>query len=140
MGFIKDIFSPPIDNIQKAIKKWNPKNCSTEKEYENSLYDYLHEKFKDYDIKKQYGIAREKVDIVVNDKIAIELKIKFKTTAAYQRLKGQLDTYIKHFDYTIIVLGRSLDKDLFKDLEKHVESINESIFLVDKEKVLILKI
>ena len=63
-----------IGVIKSAIKSWRPRNCSKEKDFEKSLYIFLHKKFPDIQVTKQYAKGRIRADILVGDKIIIELK------------------------------------------------------------------
>ena len=118
MGKIKNIFIPPFDEVKKTVDKWKPENCTSEKEYEMSLFKLLEENHPDYDIKNQYGYKFGKVDIVVNDKIAIELKYNFGKTDEFQRLIGQLVLYRDTFEYVIMGICGMRDKSLVRFIKK----------------------
>lgn len=79
--------------VKKTIEDWKPVNCNTEKEYEKSLYYFLHKQFENIQITKQYARGRIHADLVVGDKIIIELKHNLNSTGKYQRLIGQLTEY-----------------------------------------------
>ena len=36
-----------VDTTIDVIKRWSPRKCETEKDYENSLYTYLHKRLGD---------------------------------------------------------------------------------------------
>ena len=79
--------------VERLVDEWKPRRCATEKDYEKSLYKFLHEKFEEIQITKQYARGRIRADIVVGDKIIVELKNNLNTTNKYQRLLGQLAQY-----------------------------------------------
>lgn len=121
--------------VRRIIIQWEPEGCSTEKQYERSLYDYLHEEFQTIQITKQYAKGRIRADIVVGDKVIIEIKNNLDTTGKYQRLVGQIAGY-KGWDGSIIILlvGKT-DKNLRKELDRHLKAED----LYDDEKVSVLE-
>ena len=54
MGLFGDLFSERFDEVAKHITNWRPADCSTEKDYENSLYQLLHKKLPDSQVTKKY--------------------------------------------------------------------------------------
>lgn len=118
-GFTLD----PFDTVREIIKSWEPKGCTTEKDFEKSLYDKLREKLKNQKIQRQYGSGEQKVDIVVDDKVPIELKKDIKNTADLQRTIGQLEMYLNrgHWTGVILVLCGDIAPEHFKFLEKYAE-------------------
>ncbi len=76
MGFLQKLrfdFGDPAKIIIPLIKEWKPINCKNEKSYEKSLYNFLHEKLEDIQITKQFARGRIHADLVVGDKIIIEI-------------------------------------------------------------------
>lgn len=69
----------PMGKVVKIISEWQPDGCNTEKDFERSLADQLRLQMPDVSIQQQYGAARQRVDIVVGKKVAIELKRNLKT-------------------------------------------------------------
>ena len=67
--------------MKSLIDKWRPRNCQTEKDYENSLYLFLHKEHEDHQITKQPGQRRYHADLVIDDKLLIEIKYNLNTTA-----------------------------------------------------------
>ena len=105
-----------MGKVEKIIKKWKPKRCTTEKDYEKSLVTFLQEEMPDVKIIQQYGAGTQKIDIVVGEEVAIELK-KDLTTPEYQRLIGQLYGYKKNWDKIFVVVCGEIKDNLKKDLE-----------------------
>jgi len=128
-------FLNPFGTVEKIVINWNPKGCRTEKDFESSLVSTLEKELPDKRIQRQYGSGRQRVDIVIDDKIPIEIKKDLKTTAIYQRLIGQLEEYLKKWDNLILVLTGDIDQDLFISLKTHC---NEKTDVWGEEKISII--
>lgn len=124
------------------VNKWSPKKYRTEKEYENSLYNVLHESFKEVQVTKQFSIGRIKADIVVGGHVLIELKNNLNSRGKYQRLLGQLEEYRDWDNYILLVLCGETDSNLKKELFKYINdrfaefeiSVIEKNYLKTKEQ------
>ena len=125
--------------VAYLIEAWEPGFLKNEKQYENSLYDYLTENLEGIEIIKQYGKGRMRADLVVNDEVIIELKNNLDATTKYQRLIGQLSDYKEWDGPVVIVLCGKTDPGLLKKVEKYVKEhvdavsfgvINEDVFRV----------
>jgi hypothetical protein len=115
--------------VTDLIKKWKPENCKSEKDFEKSLYEFLHVELGDgIQITKQFARGRMKADIVVDDKVIIELKFKLDTTAKYQRLIGQLETYRGWEGSIIVLLTEKTEPNLRKELIKKIDELNNREF------------
>ncbi len=77
--------------LESLIKKWRPRGCESERDYENSLYQFLWRELPDHDITRQSAKGRFRADIVLDGKIIIEIKNNLDSTANYQRLVGQIE-------------------------------------------------
>jgi len=131
MGFLEKLkfnFFDAGDMIKDIIKDWKPGNCMTEKDYEKSLYDFLHRRLDDIQITKQYAKGRIHADLVVGDKVIIELKNNLNTTSKYQRLIGQLTEYGDWRGQVILVLIGDTDPNLKKQLYKYIEKVSDDFF------------
>ena len=106
--------------VAEKLKDWKPKKCSTEKDYENSLYKYLHDELGDIQVTKQYAQGRIRADLMIGDKVIVELKHNLDTTAKYQRLIGQLSEYKEWKGRIIILLTGETDKNIRKQLDEFV--------------------
>jgi hypothetical protein len=120
-----------IGTVASLVKKWEPKKCKTEKDYELSLYVYLHEMLPNTQITKQYARGRIKADLVVADKIIIELKTNLKTTDQYLKLIGQISQYREWEGKIIILLTGETEISLKKDLMKFCKEIFTEFNLLD---------
>jgi len=110
----------PFDRVVELIDSWSPRRCSTHTEYQNSLSSHLRDKLNGPRITKEYKIERTAIDIVVGDKVAIEIKVDFNKTNEFHRLRGQLEDYAKEFSRIVIVLCGRLDDDLVDKLEENL--------------------
>ncbi len=125
-------------DVIKLIDSWRPRSCKTEKDLERSLHKHLQKNLESLDVIMQYAAGRVKADIVVDDKILIEIKDSLKSTGQLQRLLGQLDIYAAQWKgKVIVVICGDSQRDLVKVLEKKVEALKpdsyyseQSIFLV----------
>ncbi|HSA96759.1 MAG TPA: hypothetical protein VLJ16_11965 [Acidobacteriota bacterium] len=111
----------PVSEVKKAIGAWFPEMCESEADYEDSLYEFLHEHFNDVQITKQYGIGRSRADLNVGDRVLIEIKKDLQNKTDYDRLIGQLADYMKWKGATIILLVGRADPNLKKELIQHAK-------------------
>ena len=127
----------PLGMVGGLIKKWKPRDCKTEKDYEKSLYSFLHKELGDIQVTKQFARGRVRADLAVGDKVIIELKNSLDTTAKYQRLMGQLREYQDWDGFIVVVLTGKTDPNLRKELDNYVEKEGatlweETITIIDK--------
>lgn len=122
--------SVSVREVINLIDEWHPRSCKTEKDFERSLHKHLEKNLPDANVVKQYAAGRVKGDIVVDEKILIEIKDSLKSTGQLQRLLGQLDIYNAQWKGKVIVLicGES-ERDLMKVLTKKIEALSERNFL-----------
>jgi len=109
----------PFDRVCQAIESWRPRGCKTEKDYERSLVKQLEQELVNQTITPQYGSGRTVVDIMVQNKVPIELKKDLTSPAALQRTIGQLEGYLEMYDGIILVLCGDASSDLIKGLEQY---------------------
>lgn len=114
--------------IEKIIKRWKPGKLKNEKAYEKSLYDFLHAKLDDIQVTKQSAKGRIRADIVVGDKVIVEIKNNLDSTAKYQRLVGQLTEYKSWNGEVIIVLCGKTDRNLRKELDSFLKDFKAGSF------------
>lgn len=110
-----------VSAVVSLLDRWRPRNCKSEKDYENSLYKYLHAELGDIQITKQYAKGRIRADLVIGTKIIVELKYNLDTTAKYQRLIGQLVDYKEWEGSVVILLTGETDPNLRKQLNEYIE-------------------
>ena len=126
-----------VGAIVALIDRWTPGKCKTEKEYEKSLYVFLHEELGDLQITKQYAQGRIRADLMVSDKVVVELKHNLNSTAKYQRLIGQLAEYKEWRGRIVVLLVGDTDPNLRKRLSEYLKKEGlEDELLGDKVTVL----
>ena len=111
--------------VCSLIDEWEPGKLKSEKSYEKSLYEFLHNKLEDIQVTKQYAKKRIRADIVVGDQVIIELKHNLDTTAKYQRLLGQISEYSEWKGAIIVLLTGKTDPNLKKELMRHIKKLNK---------------
>ena len=124
MGLLERLrfnFWDPVSMIISLIEEWKPTKCKTEKAYEKSLYSFLHKKLEDIQITRQYARGRIRADLVVGDKVIIELKNNLNSTTKYQRLIGQISEYKEWEGHIIILLTGETDPNLKKQLKMYFD-------------------
>jgi hypothetical protein len=105
-----------VKALTAVLEKWRPRNCKTEKDFENSLYLLLHRELENHQITKQPAQGRFKADLLIDDSLILELKHNLNTTAKYQRLQGQLSEYKKWEGQVVLLLIGETDPNLKKQL------------------------
>lgn len=117
------------------IERWEPGVCKIEKNYEKSLYNFLHNELEEIQVTKQYARGRIKADLVIGDKVIIEIKNNLNTTGKYQRLIGQIAEYREWEGSILIILVGETDQNLNKQLKKFLNK--EGLF--EEEKVTLIE-
>ena len=105
-----------VGAVVDAITKWRPRKCATEKDYEKSLYAYLHEVFDDTQITKQFAQGRIRADLKVGKDVIVELKHNLDSTAKLQLLIGQLSQYEDWGGRVVVLLTGETEPNLRKEL------------------------
>lgn len=135
--------------LKHLITNWKPRGCKTETQYTKSLREYLQNNLTPDDIyvSSEHGLSMSRVDVVIGQKkpyrdFAIELKKDFIDSSEFDRLKGQIHTYVTSGFENVIVLNvgkikPKLETELkhyFKDMEdNYYRSSNfNSIELIKK--------
>ncbi len=129
-----------IGYIKNLIVKWEPVGCKTEKEYENSLYNFFHKSLPNTQITKQYAKGRIKADIVIDQQYIIELKNKLTSRANYQRLLGQLIEYKTWEGIIILLLIGESDQNFIKEIKSFIKKEDSSLLVYSPKFILIEKI
>jgi predicted DNA binding CopG/RHH family protein len=115
MGFSWD----PPGTVVSLIERWAPSDCSTEKEYENSLYEFLHRELPDVQITKQYAMGRARADMYIGSKLILEVKTDLNRKGEYQRLLGQILELKARDEWMVVVLTGNTDPYFPKALREH---------------------
>ena len=131
-----------VGAIVDVIKKWRPRGCKKEKDYENSLSSKLRENFPGLQITKQYAKGRIRADLLIDEKVIVEIKHNLYSTTEYLRLIGQLIVYNHDWSGRVLLLltGKP-DPSLVKDLERIIkkEGLDSGLLLMERGKVTVLK-
>ena len=107
-----------VDSVKDLIKRWNPKNCKSEKDYEKSLLEFFRTELPNVKITPQYAVDRTKADMLIGEKIILEMKKNLNATSAYQRLSGQVKEYMTWDKHIVLLLIGKTDPDFKQRLEK----------------------
>lgn len=131
------------DTVATLVESWEPGTLKNEKQYEDSLYDYILENLEGIEVIKQYGRGRMRADLVVNDDVIIELKNNLDATSKCQRLIGQLSDYKEWDGPIIVVLCGKTDPNLLKKVEKfaedHIEATGIGVTFEEVFRVIVKK-
>jgi len=115
LGFTLD----PFGAVRKAIKSWRPRNCRTEKDYEDSLVARLEKELKNQKIERQYARGTQRMDIVVHRKVPIEIKKDLKSKATLNNTIGQLEQYLQEWDKIFLIICGEVKRDLLTSLRQY---------------------
>jgi len=125
-----------VDTVCNHINKWTPEDISSEAAIEESLYVYLCNHMKGHDIRRQFPYDRVRADILINEIVAIEIKLNLMSTIEFQRLIGQLETYARWGIQMIVLVVGQIDMNLKSRVEERLLSDwddEESARLIHKE-------
>ena len=115
---IKNKFEEVLNIIKEQFK---PEAVRNEEDLEKQLYQFLSAKLGKERVKRQVQIGQDRIDLVIDDKYGIEVKIADKS----QKLKtliGQVMHYKDKFDGIIAVI---LDVGAITNIEEHVKKLEE---------------
>jgi hypothetical protein len=128
-----------VSTISDLIKRWRPRGCKSEKDYEKSFVSHLRGKLPDISVTPQYAVGRTKADLVIGESVIVEIKCNLKTTAQHQRLLGQLTEYATWEGPVFLLLIGETDPDLRQKIQKFADGENSKMEnFLDGEKFVIL--
>jgi hypothetical protein len=127
----------PHGKIAKIVKLWEPKNCKTEKDYEQSLLSELRKNLKGIKVQSQYGAGSQIVDIVVDDKIPIELKKDLLKTSSLHITIGQIEQYLRKWETVFLILCGSTSPDIMQSLKEYAKD-KETFLLVYEDRLIVI--
>lgn len=125
------------DCILRLLLEWQPSAAGlSEKVYEQELQAWLESKLPDVPIVAQYGIAKGKADLVIEDSYIIELKLAFtdETLVEFDRCIGQLERYRQKWvdnergRVYLVIVGKS-DSEFRNMIHKAIERFNQPYVL-----------
>ena len=125
------------DCVLRLLLEWQPSAAGlSEKEYEQELQAWLSNKSPDVPIVAQYGIAKGKADLVIDDSYIIELKLAFtdKTLDEFDRCIGQLERYRQKWvdnerGWVYLVIVGKADSEFRSMIHKAIERLNRPYVL-----------
>ena len=127
----------PSDLVLRLLLEWQPSATGlSEKAYEQELQAWLNGKLPDVPIVAQYGIAKGKADLVIDDSYVIELKMAFtdETLPEFDRCIGQLERYRQKWvdnergRVYLVIIGKS-DSEFRGMVHKAIERFNQPYLL-----------
>lgn len=101
------------ENLRKAIAEMSLEPADREAGYEEQIYRHLNNKYRKEKFYRQYARANSTADIFVEcvdgAKVAIEVKKDLVTRAEYQRLVGQVYSYVTEWkcEVVLVICGES---------------------------------
>jgi len=120
----------------KIIKKWRPEDISSEKVIEESLYDYLVSKLEGLSLRRQFRYDRITADLLIEDVVAIEIKLNLTGTKEFQRLIGQIETYAKWDKDLVVVLVGEVDPDIRDRIETRLRTDWDELYEGERAQVI----
>ncbi len=130
-------FFDAYGTVATIIKQWQPSDCTTERDFEKSLVRELQAKLKGKKVISQYGSGKQKVDIVVQDEVPIEIKKDIKSNAVLQRLIGQIEQYLVNWKYLVLVICGEITSDYLAMLEDYAKTKTD--FMGDNRLYIVVK-
>jgi len=135
------IGNPLAGNVLDLVERWVPSEVhGHEKEYQSELQDYLDEALNQQSGGLDLGIGAGSGgghvvstergtsygDVVVDDKVGIELKRNF-SNSQKKKLRGQLEDYADNYDYVIACACGIEDMDGWRELENKFNDRNRGM-------------
>ena len=127
--------SPLFDDVLSIVKNWKPrKKYSNEAGYRDDLMEYIRKKLNEQ--QSMFGLgptekhiirkedSRSLADIGIDRKIGIELKLNLTKKSQRNRLIGQINDYIKDYEYIIVVLCGKTNESEYEELCDDVRRIS----------------
>jgi len=128
--------------IIDLIKEWKPRGCKSETDYTKSLKKFLDRELSPVEIyvgkESSGGLDSSRLDLVVGKKkpyrdFAIELKKDLKSSSNFDRLKGQIHTYIvAKFKHIIILLIGKTEEKLKTELKNYKKEMLKHYYSISK--------
>ena len=134
------IGNPLSRNVLDLVEQWIPsEEYGHEKEYQSELQDYLDEALNEQSggiglgmdagggshvVSTERGTSYG--DVVVDDRIGIELKRNF-SNSQKKKLRGQLEDYADNYDYVIACACGIEDMDGWRELENKYNNRNRGM-------------
>jgi hypothetical protein len=111
---------PSEPDILDILFDFGPETVRDEEDLEKQLYQYLKANLGSR-VARQYPVGDQKIDIAIDGKIGIEIKIA-ESRSKLQRLVGQVLDYVEYFDEVIAVI---LDVGANVDIDSYVQKLRK---------------
>lgn len=108
--------------VCRAIEGWIPEDLSSESVVESSLALHLSQRINGAEIRRQFAYDRIRADLLIEETVAIEIKLNLRSTNEFQRLIGQLETYARWGKRTIVLLVGETDENLQRRIKERLLS------------------
>jgi hypothetical protein len=107
------------ETVSEILDRWEPEGFEYEDDYTEDLYDFLNEELDDdIDVKMRRKTSRGLPDILIDDRLVLELKVEPKKTER-DRLIGQCCDY--SVDYMVWAIVIDMPEDKVKALRELLE-------------------
>ncbi|CAD5244579.1 hypothetical protein [Thermococcus camini] len=111
---------PGEPDILDILEDFHPETVRDEEDLEKQLYQFLRARLGS-NVRRQYQVGDQKIDIAVGDSVGIEIKIA-ENRSKLQRLVGQVLDYVEHFDEVIAVI---LDVGANVDIDNYIKKLRQ---------------
>jgi hypothetical protein len=141
-GMVQRVDNPMLQNLLNHLSTWKPRRSfEYEDEYQGSLHRHLKMNMPEAEAKREFPVRLKgsnkprRIDIVVADCVAIEMKRDFYKAGEIQRAKGQLGENVQTWSKGPIILvvcdveKGALAKEL-SDLIGQLRSMNRAVMAV----------
>lgn len=116
----------PLGSVRGKIEDWSSSSIfDKESEVEQEVTAFLKEKFPRLVVRNQFRHDRVIADILVEEKVAIEIKLNLKSTNELNRLLGQIDHYYEWGVYLIVLLVGDCPDDFKSKIQKKLARLWE---------------
>jgi len=122
--------------ILKLDKNFDPEKVIDEKELQNNIRVFLQTAFPNVDVEREAPLKqiRDSIDILVDGKYAIEVKIP-NSRADLRNLTAQLEEYQEEYPDIIALIMDNEEKNLTKDIQHYVERYKSKLGIESVVKI-----
>lgn len=114
----------PIGTVVRRVESWNSRTLpvgSPEADCERDLHRHLVAELPGLRVDRQFPHGRVRADLLVDGRVALELKVGLCSNAEYNRLVAQLDGYRRWGVALVVVLVGVGSEQLRRDIEQILE-------------------
>ncbi|NJK32941.1 MAG: hypothetical protein HC927_11330 [Deltaproteobacteria bacterium] len=100
-GLMQSIGDPVLRELLRQLPRWTPGERGYEKEYEQALVKFIKRTLPGVDVTRQVYVTpkeRYRVDVVLDGRIAIELKKGLSNSSSLNSCIGQIRNYAKYWE------------------------------------------